>query len=61
MHKQQQQNKTKHKTKKITKQSIENISWGWRDSSMDCFSEGPEFKSQQPHGGSQPSVICNEI
>jgi hypothetical protein len=21
-----------------------------------CSSEGPEFKSQQPHGGSQPSV-----
>jgi hypothetical protein len=56
MHKQQQQNKQNK-----TKQSIENISWGWRDSSMDCFSEGPEFKSQQPHGGSQPSVICNEI
>jgi hypothetical protein len=22
----------------------------------DCSSEGPEFKSQQPHGGSQPSI-----
>ena len=22
----------------------------------DCSSEGMEFKSQQPHGGSQPSV-----
>jgi hypothetical protein len=22
----------------------------------DCSSEGPEFKSQQPQGGSQPSV-----
>jgi hypothetical protein len=22
----------------------------------DCSSEGQEFKSQQPHGGSQPSV-----
>jgi restriction endonuclease len=36
---------------------------GWRDGSMvkstDCSSEGPEFKSQQPHGGSQP--ISNEI
>jgi hypothetical protein len=33
---------------------------GWRDTSVvksaDCSSEGPEFKSQQPHGGSQPSV-----
>jgi hypothetical protein len=38
----------------------------WRDGSVvkshlsDCSSGGPEFKSQQPHGGSQPS-ICNEI
>jgi hypothetical protein len=23
----------------------------------DCSSKGPEFKSQQPHGGSQPSVM----
>jgi hypothetical protein len=34
---------------------------GWRDGSVvnstDCSSRGPEFKSQQPHGGSQPSVI----
>jgi hypothetical protein len=22
----------------------------------DCSSKGPKFKSQQPHGGSQPSV-----
>jgi hypothetical protein len=25
--------------------------------STDSSSEGPEFKSQQPHGGSQPSVM----
>ena len=25
--------------------------------STDCSSEGPEFKSQQPHGGSQPPVM----
>jgi hypothetical protein len=34
---------------------------GWRDGSevksTDCSSKGPEFKSQQPHGGSQPSVM----
>jgi hypothetical protein len=34
---------------------------GWRDGSAvkstDCSSEGCEFKSQQPHGGSQPSVM----
>jgi hypothetical protein len=33
---------------------------GWQDGSVvksiDCSSEGPEFKSQQPHDGSQPSV-----
>jgi hypothetical protein len=34
---------------------------GWRDGSVvksiDCSSEGPEFNSQQPHGGSQPSFV----
>jgi hypothetical protein len=25
--------------------------------STDCSSEGPEFKSQQPHSGSQPSIM----
>ena len=40
---------------------------GWRDGSAvkstDGSSEGPEFKSQQPHGGSQPSVneICRPL
>ena len=28
--------------------------------STDCSSEGPEFKSQQPHGGSQPSVMRSD-
>ena len=32
---------------------------GWRDGSAvkstDCSSRGPEFNSQQPHGGSQPT------
>jgi hypothetical protein len=26
----------------------------------DCSSEGPEFKSQQPHGGSQPSATRSD-
>jgi hypothetical protein len=26
----------------------------------DCSSESPEFKSQQPHGGSQPSVTRSD-
>jgi hypothetical protein len=38
--------------------------WGWSDGSavkgIGCSSEGPEFKSQQPHGGSQPSVVRSD-
>jgi hypothetical protein len=34
---------------------------GWRDGSgvksTDCSSKGLEFKSQQPHGGLQPSIM----
>ena len=34
---------------------------GWRNGSevksTDCSSRGPEFNSQQPYGGSQPSVM----
>jgi hypothetical protein len=26
----------------------------------DCSSEGPEFKSQKPHGGSQPSLMQSD-
>jgi hypothetical protein len=37
---------------------------GWQDGSVvkstDCSSEGPEFKSQQPYGGSQPSVTKSD-
>ena len=33
----------------------------WRDGSVikstTCFSKGPEFNSQQPYGGSQPTVM----
>jgi hypothetical protein len=33
---------------------------GWREGSAlkrnSCFSRGPEFNSQQPRGGSQPSI-----
>jgi hypothetical protein len=28
--------------------------------STDCSSGGPKFKSQQPHGGSQPSVTKSD-
>jgi hypothetical protein len=45
--------------------SFKNISGGgWRDGSevksTDCSSEGPEFKFQQPHGGSQPLVMRSD-
>jgi hypothetical protein len=37
---------------------------GWRDDSVvkstNCFSRGPEFNSQQPHGSSQPSVMVSD-
>jgi hypothetical protein len=40
---------------------LENILSGWRDGSAmkstDCSSQGPEFNSQQPHGGSQPCIM----
>jgi hypothetical protein len=46
------------------KLSSKNIFGGWRDGSVvkstSCSSEGPEFKSQQPHGGSQPSVTKSD-
>jgi hypothetical protein len=28
--------------------------------STDCFPRGPEFNSQQPHGGSQPSLMGSD-
>jgi hypothetical protein len=37
---------------------------GWRDGSVVkstvCSSKGPEFKSQQPHGGSQSPVMRSD-
>jgi hypothetical protein len=46
------------KVKMLQKESI------WRDGSVvkstDCSSEGPEFKSQHPHGGSQPSLMRSD-
>jgi hypothetical protein len=37
---------------------------GWRDGSMvkstDSSSRSPEFNSQQPHGGSQPSIMGSD-
>jgi hypothetical protein len=37
---------------------------GWSDGSVvkstDCSPRGPEFNSQQPHDGSQPSVMGSD-
>jgi hypothetical protein len=37
---------------------------GWSDGSAvkstDCSSKGPEFNSQEPHSGSQPSVTGSD-
>ena len=42
-------------------QCSKNGQQGWRDGSVvkstDSSSKGPEFNSQQPHGGSQPSIM----
>jgi hypothetical protein len=49
--------KTKTKTK-----PKQNRDWRYGSAvkSTDCSSEGPEFKSQQPHGGSQPSITRSD-
>jgi hypothetical protein len=40
------------------------VAGGWRDGSevksTDYSSRDPEFNSQQPHGGSQPSVMGSD-
>jgi hypothetical protein len=43
---------------------IKLINRNWRDGSaiksIGCFSRVPEFNSQQPHGGSQPSLMDSD-
>ena len=50
--------------KQISKARDKKENKGWRNGSMvestDCSSRGPEFKFQQPHGGSQPSVMRSD-
>jgi hypothetical protein len=50
--------------RKITVYALKLINGGWRDGSAvkstDCSSRGPEFNSQQSHGGSQPSVMRSD-
>jgi hypothetical protein len=46
--------KRKKKCIKLRKTKVER----WlKIKNTSCFSRGPEFNSQQPHGGSQPSVM----
>jgi hypothetical protein len=44
---------------------VKRVTEVWRDGlvvkSTNCSSKGPEFKSQQPHGGSQPSVMRSDV
>jgi hypothetical protein len=39
----------------------ETNNWGWRDGSAVTSTRGPEFNSQQPHGGSQISVMGSGV
>ncbi|EGW02084.1 hypothetical protein I79_018435 [Cricetulus griseus] len=53
--------KGKAKEKRMVLDKLKYDTRGRRDGSVvkstDCSSRGPEFNSQQPHGGSQPSII----
>ena len=40
--------------------AMKGVREGWRDGSAIKSSKGPEFKSQHPHGGSQPSVTKSD-
>jgi hypothetical protein len=51
---------------KTKKKFLKSITIGvWRDGSAvkstDCPSRGHEFKSQKPHGGSQPSLMRSDV
>jgi hypothetical protein len=51
-------------TRLLNKDDINSVILGWRDGSAvkstDYFSGGPEFNSQQSHGGSQPSIMGSD-
>jgi hypothetical protein len=56
---------TEPKSKCIWKGLHESQSMAWRDGSVvkstDCSLRGPEFNSQQLHGGSQPFVVESDV
>jgi hypothetical protein len=49
----------------IKRQNYKNYFWSWRDGSAvkstDCSYRGPELNSQEPHSGSQPSVMGSDV
>jgi hypothetical protein len=51
-------------SKKTRLDALKHTFWVWRDGSVlkstGCSSRGPEFSSQQPHGGSQPAVMNSD-
>jgi hypothetical protein len=47
----------KESMRKVREGAVEMAQWV---RAPDCSSEGQEFKSQQPHGGSQPSVTRSD-
>jgi hypothetical protein len=53
-----------HQAEVVEEKSYQDMGEGWRDGSVvkspDCSSRGPEFNSQQPHGGSQPSTMGSD-
>jgi hypothetical protein len=55
---------SKNQKKKKEKKKKRMCLLGWRDgsevTSTDCSSRGSEFNSQEPHGGSQPSVMGSD-
>jgi hypothetical protein len=53
-----------HKETLAKNSETNSLPWSWRDGSAgkstDCSSKGPEFKCQEPHGGSQPSIMRSD-
>jgi hypothetical protein len=47
-------------TQKKKKGGKKNPMWGSAVKSTECSFRDPEFNSQQPHGGSQPSVMRSD-
>jgi hypothetical protein len=54
----------KEKRKRKEREFLKDKFGVWRDGSAvksnDCSCRGPEFKCQQPHGGSQPSIMRSD-